>query len=126
MLYYFAFCNNASACVHVCLGIPCVSLMLHTYTDICNPFFANLDGCPKLLVSVCGNVDRVTWPETEIGQEASVPCPCGLDDPMMQQLRSNRRCGGTYEGGAEWEEPQCDSCMFSNTRREICALAEVG
>ena len=84
------------------------------------------DGCPKLLGSACGNVGRVTWPETEIGDVASVRCPCGLNDPLIDMLMGTRRCGGTYESGAEWEEPQCDSCDFSNTRRELCALAEVG
>ena len=86
----------------------------------------NPDGCPKLLGAVCGNVGRVTWPETEIGEIASVPCRCGIKDPLIQLLKGTRRCGGTYEGGAMWEEPQCDSCMFTETRRELCALAEVG
>ena len=90
------------------------------------PSLVNPDGCPKLLGSVCGNVGSVTWPETEIGEIASVPCRCGIKDPLIQQLKGTRRCGGTYEGGAMWEEPQCDSCMFTETRRELCALAEVG
>ena len=89
-------------------------------------FFVNPDGCPKLPDSICGNNDRVTWPETEIGQEASIPCPCGVSDPLVQQLRGTRRCGGTYDTGAVWEEPQCDSCIFSNTRLTLCQLAEVG
>lgn len=28
--------------------------------------------------------------------------------------------------GVAWEEPQCDSCTFSNTRLTLCELAEVG
>ena len=83
------------------------------------------DGCP-VETGVCGNVDNVTWPETEIGQVASVPCPCGVSDPLIQELRGTRRCGGTYDTGAVWEEPQCDSCRFSSTRRTLCQLAEVG
>ena len=86
----------------------------------------NADGCPKQPDSACGNVNTVTWPETEIGQVATVPCPCGIDDPLIQLLSGTRRCGGTYDTGAEWEEAQCDSCIFSDTRRELCALAEVG
>ena len=85
----------------------------------------NPDGCPKLLSSVCGNVGSVTWPETEIGEIASVPCRCGIKDPLIQLLKGTRKCGGTYEGGAMWEERQCDSCNFTETRRELCALAEV-
>ena len=84
------------------------------------------DGCPKLPDSPCGNVGQVTWPQTEIGQVAAVQCRCGLDDPLIQQLRGFRRCGGRYETGAVWEEPQCSSCNFSETRRMLCALAEVG
>ena len=67
----------------------------------------------------------MTWPETEIGQVASVPCPCGVSDPLIQELRGTRRCGGAYDTGAMWEEPQCDSCQFSNTRLTLCQLAEV-
>ena len=84
------------------------------------------DGCPELPGSVCGNVGSVTWLETEIGQVASVRCPCGVSDPLIQLLRGTRRCGGTYDTGAVWEEPQCDTCQFSSTRRALCQLAEVG
>ena len=83
------------------------------------------DGCPELPNSPCGNAGAVTWPETEIGQVASVPCPCGVSDPLVQQLRGTRRCGGTYETGAVWGEPQCDRCQFSNTRLTLCELAQV-
>ena len=84
------------------------------------------DGCPELPDSPCGNVGPVTWPQTEIGQVASVQCQCGLDDPLIQQLTGTRRCSGRHETGAVWEEPQCESCQFSETRRMLCALAEVG
>ena len=84
-----------------------------------------VDGCPELPMSTCGNAGPVTWPETEIGQVASVPCPCGVSDPLIQELRGTRRCGGAYDTGALWEEPQCDSCQFSNTRLTLCQLAEV-
>ena len=86
-----------------------------------------VDGCPELPASTCGNAGPVIWPETEIGQVASVPCPCGVsNDPLIQELRGTRRCGGTYDTGAMWEEPQCVSCQFSNTRLTLCRLAEVG
>ena len=86
-----------------------------------------VDGCPELPASTCGNAGPVIWPETEIGQVASVPCPCGVsNDPLIQELRGTRRCGRTYDTGAMWEEPQCVSCQFSNTRLTLCWLAEVG
>lgn len=84
------------------------------------------DGCPELQESSCSNAGLVTWPETEIGQVASVSCPCGVRDPLIQLLRGIRRCGGTYDTGAVWQEPDCDSCQFSNTRLTLCQLAEVG
>ena len=83
-----------------------------------------IDGCPEQM-SACGNAGNVTWPETEIGQEVSIPCPCGVDDPLIQKLRGTRRCGGTYDTGAMWEEPQCSICQFSDTRLTLCQLAEV-
>ena len=84
-----------------------------------------VDGCPED-VSPCGTAGAVTWPETEIGQDASVPCPCGVSDPLIRELNGTRRCGGTYGTGAVWEEPECDSCQFSNTTLTLCQLAEVG
>ena len=90
------------------------------------PPFSHQDGCPEEPFSLCGNVGPVTWPETEIGQVASVPCPCGFDDPLIEQLMGTRRCAGTYVEGGVWEEPQCSSCQFSNTRLTLCQLAEVG
>ena len=84
------------------------------------------DGCPELPDSPCGNVGPVTWPQIEIGQVTSVQCRCGLDDELIWQLRGTRRCGGTYETGAVWEDPQCESCQFNEMRRMLCALAEVG
>ena len=81
------------------------------------------DGCPELPDSPCGNVGPVTWPQTEIGQVASVQCRCGLDDELIRQLRGTRRCGGTYETGAVLGEPQCESCQFSETRRMLCATS---
>ena len=85
-----------------------------------------VDGCPEETMSACGNAGTVTWPETEIGQVASVPCPCGVSDPLIQLITATRECGGTYDTGAMWEEPQCSRCQFSDTRLTLCQLAEVG
>ena len=99
--------------------------MCYLYATIAPPCM--VDGCPEEPASTCGNAGIVTWPETEIGEVASVPCPCGVsNDPLIQELRGTRRCGGTYNTGAMWEEPQCDSCQFSDTRLTLCRLAEVG
>ena len=84
------------------------------------------DGCPELPDSPCGNIGPVTWPQIEIGQVVSVQCCCGLDDELIWQLRGTRRCGGMFETGAVLGEPQYESCQFSETRRKLCASAEVG
>ena len=88
--------------------------------------FSHQDGCPEQPASACGNVAPVIWPETEIGNIATVTCPCGVDDQLIQLLQGTRRCGGTYDSGAVWQNPQCDSCSFSNTRLNLCKLAQVG
>ena len=85
-----------------------------------------VDGCPEEPMSACGTAGAVTWPETEIGRDASVLCPCGVSDPLIQESTGTRRCGGTYGTGAMWEDPQCGSCQFSDTRLTLCRLAEVG
>ena len=85
-----------------------------------------VDGCPEESMLNCSNAGAVTWPETEIGEDASVLCPCGVSDPLIKELTGTRRCGGTYGTGAMWEEPQCGMCQFSGTRLNLCRLAEVG
>ena len=68
----------------------------------------------------------MTWPVTPVGSVASVSCPCGVSDPMIQQLMATRRCrAGTDGSYGVWEEPQCDSCMFSQTTLALCGLTEV-
>ena len=113
-------------CIYANKMLYChLALNVLVYATIAPPCM--VDGCPELPASTCGNVGPVTWPETEIGQVASVPCPCEVsNDPLIQELTGTRRCGGTYDTGAMWEEPQCDSCQFSDTRLTLCRLAEVG
>ena len=97
--------------------------------DLCNKAYIphyTIDACPALPMSTCGNAGTVKWPETEIGQVAFVQCPCGVNDPLIQELGGTRRCGGMFDTGAMWEEPQCNSCLFSDTTLTLCQLAEVG
>ena len=122
----FILCTKST----LCYTIVNVEVIGHDegefYLSIHTILYIHLDGCPELPDSSCSNVGPVTWAETEIGQVASVPCPCGVSDPLIQLLRGTQRCGGTYEFGGMWEEPQCDSCQFSSTRLALCRLAEVG
>ena len=73
----------------------------------------------------CSNVAAaiVVWPETEIGEVATVRCPCGSEG--APQSVATRRCGGNYMGGAEWDSQMCTECQFSGSRLQLCALLEV-
>ena len=75
----------------------------------------------------CSNIANITWPETEIGDETSVRCPCGPEDenPLPEQTVATRRCVGDYENGARWEDPKCAECQFLDDRRTLCQLLEV-
>ena len=77
-------------------------------------------------VTDCGNNTNITWPETGIGVEASVRCPCGPEDenPLPPQSVATRRCVGDNVTGARWEEPMCAECQFGS-RRRLCQLLQV-
>ena len=86
-----------------------------------------VDGCPEEVTSDCSNVAPITWPETEIGEETSVRCPCGSEEenPLPPQSVATRRCVGDYVTGARWEGPVCTECQFSDSRLMLCQLTEV-
>ena len=64
-----------------------------------------LDGCP--LISTCNK--RYVWPESELGSIYSL-------SPCIQ-----RRCGGTYSTGGQWE-PVVATC---NTEYILCELKSI-
>ena len=75
----------------------------------------------------CSNIANITWPKTEIGDEASVRCPCGPEDenPLPPQSVATRRCVGDNITGARWEDPKCAECQFSDNRLTLCELLQV-
>ena len=75
----------------------------------------------------CSNIANITWPETEIGDEASVRCPCGPEDenPLPPQSVATRRCVRDNVTGARWEDHECTDCQFSVNRRTLCELLQV-
>ena len=108
------------ACNSYCTCTVFFSCFLH------NRNLLHEGGCPAEQDTTCSNVSAVTWPVTPAGSIASISCPCGVRDPMIQQLTATRRCGAGTDGGhGVWEEPQCDSCMFSATTLALCELTEV-
>lgn len=66
----------------------------------------------------------IKWPETNLGDTASVPCPCAEFAGSLAG-RAYRFCNGTFSQGAHWEEPSTGDCeaLNSNTTRELCRAA---
>ena len=102
---------------------PCT----RTYVSDHNHFFFHKDGCPMNVsqVRMCSSIGSVSWSETEIGDIVSRPCPCGIEDPLIEKLMGHRTCGGSYTSGAEWVDPQCNECNFTETRNDLCRLTQV-
>lgn len=96
---------------------------------MCSGIF--LDGCASknyLIPSYQGNRSldfNVTWPETNLGQVAIIECPCGGLNLSSTALQATRKCGGTYDSGAEWEIPDVSACNFTDKTRMLCELASV-
>ena len=89
------------------------------------------DGCPSdktVISSHSGKQDLVVmlfWPETNIGEEAVVSCPCGNGSSGGHTLQASRYCGGDFTRGAEWSKGNVAACNFSDLAREICQLRNV-
>ena len=67
----------------------------------------------------------VYWPETNLGINSTLECPCGDISLGVGQPRASRRCGGTFATGAEWREPLDSSCVFDNRTKELCDVNQV-
>ena len=89
------------------------------------------DGCPSSKTVILSSSGRkhlnitLSWPETNIGGQALVNCPCGngtLDNGLLQ---ATRYCGGNFTNGAKWTEANIAACNFSDLAREICRLKNV-
>lgn len=94
--------------------------------------FFPLDGCPSnstFIPSHSGNKNltiTINWPETNIGVEAVVDCPCGGNGTSGGgQLQAYRYCGGDFTNGAVWTTTDVSRCNFSDLARKICRLRNV-
>ena len=67
---------------------------------------------------------NITWPVTLLGATAVQECPCGFN-LSSTALIASRTCGGDFDTGAQWMEPNDDPCDFSITARRLCRLAMV-
>lgn len=68
---------------------------------------------------------NITFPETNLGQTVTIECPCGGLNLSSTALIATRKCGGTYDSGAEWEKPDVSACNFTDSIRRLCNLASV-
>jgi hypothetical protein len=67
---------------------------------------------------------EIEWPETNLGDTASVPCPCAEFAGSLAG-RAYRYCSGTFSQGAHWETFDVSLCEArrSNTTGRLCAAA---
>ena len=90
------------------------------------------DGCPAnstFIQSYSGRQDltiTISWPETNVGVQAIMTCPCGNRDSKGEGIfQATRYCGGDFVNGAMWFEPSVAACNFNDLAREICQLRNV-
>lgn len=93
-------------------------------------FFSSLDGCASEAITIPSLTDPsldiiLTWPETNIGEEAIVVCPCGGVNLGDRTLFASRYCGGNFTHGKKWSDGHYSSCNFTDRARRICKLASV-
>lgn len=66
------------------------------------------------------------WPEINLGDTATIGCPCGNLDLSSTGIVATRMCRGSFDGaGAMWATPEFSKCIFSNITRAMCDLAGV-
>jgi hypothetical protein len=86
-----------------------------------------VDGCNFTTTSfdIGSNITiEIEWPETNLGDTASVPCPCAEFAGSLAG-RAYRYCSGTFSQGAHWEKFDDSLCeaLSSMTTRRLCAAA---
>ena len=84
-----------------------------------------LDGC-NYTVSTHFTDPSITteWPETNLGDTASVPCPCAEFASSLAG-RAYRYCSGTFSQGAHWDMLDISKCeaLNKNTTKRLCQAA---
>lgn len=90
------------------------------------------DGCSPDVTIIPPHTNKtelnvtIKWPETDLGSEARVRCPCGDNGVIStDNLFATRSCQGDYKTGGNWAEPIVAPCNFSDFAREICELTSV-
>ena len=86
-----------------------------------------VDGCnfTKTPFDIGSNITtEIEWPETSLGDTASVPCPCAKFAGSLAG-RAYSYCSGTFSLGAHWDEFDVSRCEVLNsmTTRRLCVAA---
>ena len=94
---------------------------------VLNVFKYVLDGCNFTTTpfDIGSNITtEIEWLETNLGDTASVPCPCAEFAGSLAG-RAYRYCSGTFSQGAHWDEFDVSRCeaLNSMTTRRLCVAA---
>lgn len=85
---------------------------IYFFTSLC----AMLDGCraASTTVNPDPNTVELSWPETNVGAEAMIPCPCNLEGCEVSETRyATRRCTGNFIQSGVWASAEDERCVFS-------------
>lgn len=88
------------------------------------------DGCPANKTTLEFMENRkldltIHWPESNIGSDVSLVCPCGNFSLINTTLRTARQCKGNFIEGGKWEELDVAACNFTLRARKMCSLSQV-
>ena len=106
-------------------------LVRQCFKHLCLFFFNLQDGCPltkTVIPSHSGRQDlniTIYWPESNIGEQVIVNCPCGSSEEVEGLLQATQYCGGDFISHAKWAEGNVAACNFTDLAREICRLKSV-
>lgn len=124
---YLCVCGDAHYCFQ-CLMMndsPEASThLIHYYPPIY--YFPPQDACNAETTIVKGTALEISWPETELGENSTIGCPCGNVDSDAINRQASRMCGGSYSGGVDWIAPYDAECRFGDTALELCKASLVG
>ena len=98
-----------------------VEMLCILYTDGCSAEVTTIPSQENEGINV-----SLSWPESDLGQNVTIDCPCGnFSFGEEVQSTASRYCGGSFSAGAMWAEPQDELCNFTETTRRLCLVIEV-
>ena len=93
---------------------------------------ASTDGCPVTTTMIPPHQSSnfsmnisINWPESNLGENVTVDCPCGNLTLDSDSLVAHHFCGGNFRTGGRWEKLIDTRCNASDISRKICELSNV-